>query len=701
MLTSIRAALAGRYVLEREIGRGSAAVVYAARDLKHGRAVALKVIRSDVVNAVGTRRFLQEIRTTARLSHPHILPLFDSGEAAEFLYYTMPLVKGESLRQRMTRCGSMPLHAALPLVRQIASALSYAHAEGVVHRDVKPENILIGEQEHLWVSDFGLARALATAVDHRLTGTAMAVGSPLYMSPEQAAGETVVDGRSDIYSLGCITFELLSGEPPFTAGSVPALLARHLSEPPPSIRTRRPGLPVGIDDVLRRALAKDRAARFGDAGEFATMLGQSRPERRAAAPSGETTPAPPVERARAGNNAERPSAPAPAGDGSKLERMRRLLEELTRRKVVTVVVAYAAAAAGVMQVVDVIAPRMNLPDAAVSMVILLAAAGLPLAAMLAWLYDRSADDRTLAMAEAPDGSAARDGSRPREAAPPAWHGAALPTAVTPFIGRAEERLELRELLRTSPCRLVTVTGTGGVGKTRLALQTAADEAGSYRDGVVYAALSGLSAPDLLVPALAESLGLQLARRDEPLDELKAFLRDKELLLVLDNFEHMRSQAAVLATLLDHAPGLRLLVTSRERLDLRHETLITLEGLPLSGEESSDAVKLFVAGARRLDRHFELDENNRRHVTRICALLGGIPLAIELASTWVRALSCAEILAEIERDMDTLSSEAPDLEERHRSLRATFDASWRLLAANEQAALARLAVFRSAFDPAAA
>ncbi|MGH7465984.1 MAG: serine/threonine-protein kinase, partial [Longimicrobiales bacterium] len=194
MLTSIRSALAGRYVLEREMGRGSTAVVYAARDLKHGRRVALKVIESDVVSTLGTKRFLQEIRTTAGLNHPHILPLFESGDADGFIYYTMPLVQGESLRRYIEQRGRMPLDAVQPLITQIASALSYAHSMGIVHRDLKPENILIGEQEHVWVADFGLARALASAVSHRLTGIAMAVGSPQYMSPEQAAGDVDVDG---------------------------------------------------------------------------------------------------------------------------------------------------------------------------------------------------------------------------------------------------------------------------------------------------------------------------------------------------------------------------------------------------------------------------------------------------------------------------------------------------------------------------
>lgn len=272
MLRRVRTALASRYAVERERGRGATATVYAARDLKHGRRVALKVIEPDVVSTVGTSRFLQEIRTTARLSHPNILPLFDSGTEDGFTYYTMPLVDGDTLRERLDRVGPMPLDAVLPLVAQIADALSYAHAAGIVHRDIKPENILIGEREHVWVADFGLARALTHAANQRLTSTGIAVGSPQYMSPEQAAGESDIDGRSDIYSLACIAFEALCGEPPFMAGHVSSLLARHLAEPAPAIRDRCPGIPPAVDAALRRAMSKDRSHRFRDARDFVAAL---------------------------------------------------------------------------------------------------------------------------------------------------------------------------------------------------------------------------------------------------------------------------------------------------------------------------------------------------------------------------------------------------------------------------------------------
>lgn len=705
MLANIRTALAGRYVLERELGRGATAVVYAARDLKHGRRVALKVINSSILSAPGTDRFLQEIRTTARLNHPHILPLFDSGDADGFIYYTMPLVEGESLRPRIDRSGPMSLEIAVPLVRQVAGALSYAHARGIVHRDVKPENILVGEHEHVWVADFGLARALASAVDQRLTGTAIALGSPHYMSPEQAAGESDADGRSDIYSLGCIAYELLCGEPPFTGGGVTSLLARHLSEPAPSLSERRQDIPADVDAALRRAMSKDRRHRFVDAQDLASALHGARgvrndpPERSAdrgmaqeqVGSSDSLRPDGPI-RGRGGG------LPAP-----KRSWVRWFLHEVKSRKVLRVLLLYFAAAAVVTQVINILGPRVGVPNAG-TMVILLALAGLPIAAVFAWLYD------VVPAPSSPHGSPPGDpnagdvrdeSAASRKQASHPWP-AALPTAVTPFVGRDDEVRELHDLLCSSSCRLVTVTGTGGVGKTRLALHTAREVAPMFRDGVVYRALSGLASPDLLVPSLAESLGVPLSRGEDPVAELKAFLREKNLLLVLDNFEHLTSAAGLLATLLENAPGVRMLVTSRERLNLQHETLLALDGLTFGEQDNdSDAVKLFLAGARRLDRHFQMDAANRSQIVRICALLGGIPLAIELASSWVRALSCAEILAELERDLDVLSSESPDLEERHHSMRATFDASWRLLAPPEQSALARLAVFRSAFDRAAA
>ena len=270
-LARLQAALTGRYTIEHELGRGGMATVYLAQDLKHGRPIALKVLRPELAAALGPGRFLREIEIAARLTHPNILPLHDSGEAGGLLYYVMPYVDGESLRSHLAREGPLPLDQALEIAREVASALGYAHEHGVVHRDIKPENVLL-ESGHAVVADFGVARAVWELAGDRLTETGIAVGSPAYMSPEQAGAEERLDGRSDIYALGCVLYEMLVGEPPFTGPTPRAVAAKHLRQSVPSARITRPGVPAAVDRVIRTALAKVPADRFSDAAHFAAAL---------------------------------------------------------------------------------------------------------------------------------------------------------------------------------------------------------------------------------------------------------------------------------------------------------------------------------------------------------------------------------------------------------------------------------------------
>ena len=266
--------MADRYRIEEEIGRGGMASVYLAEDLKHGRKVALKVLFPDG-NAQGyePQRFLREIRIAARLSHPQILPVHDSGEFDGLLYFVMPYAGCESLRDRLTREGSLPIDAALRIVRAVAAALGYAHRHGVIHRDIKPENILLQEGEPV-VADFGVATAISAAGGDSIyiTDRGFAVGTPAYMSPEQASAERDLDGRSDLYSLACVLFEMLSGQPPFAGTGPRATMARHAIESPPSIRSLRPTVPLAVDLALERALAKDPAARFATMADFCDAL---------------------------------------------------------------------------------------------------------------------------------------------------------------------------------------------------------------------------------------------------------------------------------------------------------------------------------------------------------------------------------------------------------------------------------------------
>jgi serine/threonine-protein kinase len=271
--TVLNEALRERYALERELGQGGMATVYLADDLRHCRQVAVKVLRPELGAALGTDRFVREVEVAARLQHPHILPVFDSGRIGEAtFYYVMPYVAGEALRQRIDREGTLPVDEALRLAREVADALAYAHSQGIVHRDIKPENILLAAG-HAVVADFGIARALGRAGGEQLTATGFALGTPQYMSPEQASASPELDGRTDIYSLGCVLYEMLTGAPPFTGPSAQALLARHALDPVAPIRTVRGTVPPAVEQAVLRALAKVPADRYPTAGDFANALG--------------------------------------------------------------------------------------------------------------------------------------------------------------------------------------------------------------------------------------------------------------------------------------------------------------------------------------------------------------------------------------------------------------------------------------------
>jgi serine/threonine-protein kinase len=271
LLDRLQKALAGRYAIEREIGRGGMSIVYLARDEKHGRAVAVKVLRPELAASLGSERFLREIEIASRFQHPHIVPLYDSGMVEESPYYVMPYIEGESLRERLEREKQLPIEEALSIAREVADALSYAHSRDVVHRDIKPENILM-TGNHPVVTDFGIARAVAVAGGDQLTTSGMTLGTPAYMSPEQGGAGEQIDGRSDVYSLGCVLYEMLCGEPPFTGTSARLVIARHMQETPPSLRIARPTVAHAVQGAIEKALAKVPADRYGTSHEFAEQL---------------------------------------------------------------------------------------------------------------------------------------------------------------------------------------------------------------------------------------------------------------------------------------------------------------------------------------------------------------------------------------------------------------------------------------------
>jgi serine/threonine protein kinase/tetratricopeptide (TPR) repeat protein len=271
LLQRLQKSLADRYTVEREIGRGGMAMVYLALDVRHHRPVAVKLLHPHLALSIGPDRFLREIQIAARLQHPHIVPLYDSGQADDFLYYVMPFIEGESLRQRLDRERRLPLEEAARLARGVATALDYAHRQGIVHRDIKPENVMLHDGEAL-VTDFGIAKAVTEASSARLTSTGSSVGTPWYMSPEQMAGELELDGRSDIYSLGAMLFEMIVGEAPFTGPNLQAIMSKVFNTPVPALSEQRDDVPDWLQQTAERALAKHATDRFATAAAFAQAL---------------------------------------------------------------------------------------------------------------------------------------------------------------------------------------------------------------------------------------------------------------------------------------------------------------------------------------------------------------------------------------------------------------------------------------------
>src|SRR5687768_9143238 len=427
------------------------ALVYLAEDLKHRRQVAIKVLKPELAATIGGERFLREIEIAARLSHPHILPLFDSGAAGDLLYYVMPFVPGESLRSRLARDRQLPVDDALRLTREVASAIGFAHQHGIVHRDIKPENILLADGIAL-VADFGIARAVRSSRENgdgatsALTAVGLALGTPAYMSPEQFSADDV-DARSDIYSLGCVLFEMLAGHPPFV-GPLDALLRMHLTSEPRPLTELRPTVSVTVARIVARALAKDPGQRFPTAASLAEAIAT-------AASGGLVTPAGSESRSDTPNN--------------------------------------------------------------------------------------------------------------------------LPRQRTRFIGRDRELAECARLLGET--RLLTLTGIGGSGKTRVALRLAESMLPSFPDGVWFADLAPLVDGGRIPGTIAKALGVSETAERPVMEAVVEKLRGQRTLIVLDNCEHLLGAAATAAdALLSAEDGVRIVATSREGLGVEGERLIAIRSM---------------------------------------------------------------------------------------------------------------------------
>ncbi|QJR34293.1 protein kinase domain-containing protein [Gemmatimonas groenlandica] len=563
----LSSALADRYRLEREIGTGGMATVFLAEDVRHRRQVAVKVLRPELSATLGHDRFLREITTTAGLRHPNILPLYDSGEGAGFLFYVMPYVEGESLRDLLARDGQLPIEDALRYADEIANALSYAHGRGVIHRDIKPENILI-ENGHAIVADFGIAQAVGASADEKLTVAGMAVGTPTYMSPEQASGD-VIDARSDLYALGCIVFEMLAGTPPFSGPTAIAVMMRHAIEPVPKLGTLRAAVTRPVTDAIERALAKAPADRFPSVEEWRRAL-------------------------------TRASGSHP-----------------------TATVARAAPAI----------------------------------------------------------------SRP------------APTPANALLGRESALVQAVQRVKGG-ARVLTVTGAGGTGKTRFAIELFAQLQGDFPDGSAFVSIAAVSQASDVIPTVATALGIAEAQGRSALDAIGTVIGGGRTLLLLDNLEQVLESASDIAELVSRCSGVCVITTSRAPLKIGAESELALAPLALPEADAtlvddvmqSPAVMLFVQRAVKVQPTFALTSANSAAVATICVRLDGLPLALELAAARIRILEPAALLKRLDDALDLLTSGDRDLPVRQRTLRATIDWSYSLLDAGEQRLLRRLSVF---------
>ena len=591
-----------RYILEERIASGGHGDVYRGRDQVTGQPVAIKRLKSELITQDPSylERFIREGESLRELKHPNIVAFLDMVVEDGQRSLVMEYVPGGTLRDLLERQPKLPVEQVVDIALELADALSRAHHLNLIHRDIKPDNVLLGEDGAPRLMDFGLARLLKE--DAHLTQAGALMGSPAYMSPEAVRGEEL-DARSDIWSFGVVLFEMLSGRLPFEGEQLTPILYGILQEPAPEIESLRPDVPPVLAELVRGMLVKEREARIGSMRQVAASL----------------------EAIRSGQ----------ASEGLDLQ-------------------------SGLMVQAGQLLPA-NSPSRALI----------------------------------------------------------LPARSTPFIGREAELAALSELLARDEVRLVTILGLGGMGKTSLALAAAQhmyqklDD--RFTNGVVFVSLSGVESIDGIPAALAKTLRLPLSGQTDPGEAINNYLSDKEMLLVLDNFEQLLEGVEVLNQWLFASPGVKLLVTSREPLQVQAEWRFYLEGLshpqerqwpgngapPHPHPESYEAVQLFVQSAQQARSDFQLSAETLPYVMRLCQLVSGVPLAIKLAAAWLRIMPPERIVEEVARNMDILSGSLRDMPSRQRSMHAIYQHTWDLLLPEEQQVFQALSVFRGGFQEGAA
>ncbi len=767
------------YRLEEEIGAGGMAVVFRARDERLDRSVALKILAPALTaNEEFRRRFLSESRAAAAVDDPHIIPVYEAGEALGVLFISMRYVSGGDVRTLLHREGPLAAARAAAIISPMASALDAAHAAGLVHRDVKPANMLVdarpGRPDHVYLADFGLSKGRSSAG----TMPGRRLGTVAYMAPEQIEGREV-GGRTDQYALACAAYELLTGVIPFDHDQDMAVIYAHLSAPPPSLSSRRPGLPVEADEVLARGMAKPAQDRFPTCREFAEALRQAfglpayGHDPGAIAPAAAPARAAPARQAQASVTRAIPDGERelPTGlvtmlftdiEGSTLLlgrlgeyysvalsaqrtimrtaiREHRGVELGTEGDSFFVVFRSAADAVGCCVAAQYGLGRHEWPEGATVRVRMGLHAGQPArhednyigmdvhrAARIAATAHGgqvvlSEAAWHLAEPEAPPGIGARDlgfhrlkdieeperilqltGPGLAETFPPLKSLGAptrLPASATPLVGREADLEYLLAELTQPQVRLVTLTGLGGVGKTRLAIAAAAALDHQFPHGVYFVALAAVADPAVMWKTIAVDLDAE----GDDAQAVMGHLRDRRLLLVLDNLEQLPGAAGVIAELVASAPRLVVLATSRGPLHLPGEHAVPVPPLPVPPDAAgagdvaaSAAVRLFAQQAGMVRPGFEVTEGNAADVASICRRLDGLPLAIELVASRARLLAPKALLARLGSSLPLAAADA-GRPSRQQTLRATIGWSYDLLAPATATVLARMGVFAGGCD----
>ncbi len=551
-----------RYRIDSELGTGGLGTVYRAYDTLLERHVAIKIFNKPTNRAEQHTRLLREAQIVSRLHHPHIVTIYDAGQNKVHPYIVMELISGPTLRELPQKT----IESSLTLISQICSALDHAHQAGVIHRDLKPENVLMENGENAKLVDFGLARK----ADIKSVESDLLAGTLAYISPEQISGDKI-DARADLYSLGIIFYEQITGELPFQSDEILPLLQKHLAEPPAAPKEKIPDLPSDINDLILRLLSKNPKDRPDSAWE-----------------------------------------------------VYRSVESLN-----------------------------NIESN--------------------YLISLHADKQ------------------------PAVQKYNLPTPPTSFIGRLRELDELNDLLARPDTRMLTIVGAGGMGKTRLSLEVGRAALANFADGVYFIPLAAVTDIDQIPAEIAESVGTGFIQGSEPRQHLLDFLQNKELLLVMDNYEHLLDGVEFISEILRGTSNVKVLATSRQKLGLSSEQIYRLEGLEASGQRGDDSTRLFEERARLVSATFEITEDNFPAVHQVGQYVGGMPLGIELAASWIEFLSPEEIAAEMQESLDFFDIELQDLPDRHRNMRAVIDQTWNLLSAEERNGFKKSAVFRGRFN----